>query len=187
MPWVVIPNSVFEAGKPARAIDMRNLRDNFDAMGAGDPGAPRVKFAALAGDGSLVAGTTNIIDRLSPQATWTLRSGSRSDSGTISLSTPIASRVALAAGSVKLRGTISATGTSTLVVRINNVVAYTLSGTFDQDITFAAGDFIDFITSSSRTVGNGGGSDNLSITNVRISATSPQIWATGTSPFSSVA
>jgi hypothetical protein len=166
---------------------MRNLRDNFAAMGAGDTGAPRIKFAALAGDASLVAGTTHIIDRLSPQAAWVLRSGSLGGSGTIALSTPIASRVALAAGSVKFRGNVSASGTVSLVVRINNTVVHTLSGTFDQDITFAAGDFIDFIASSSRAVGSGGGSDSLSVTNLRISATSPQIWALGSSPFSSVA
>lgn len=47
MPWVVIPNSVFEAGKPARAIDMRNLRDNFAALANGDSGAPRIQLAAL--------------------------------------------------------------------------------------------------------------------------------------------
>lgn len=47
MPWVTIPNSVFEAGKPARAIDMRNLRDNFAAMAEGAPGAPRIQDAAL--------------------------------------------------------------------------------------------------------------------------------------------
>lgn len=40
MPWVNIPNSVFEAGKPARALDMRNLRDNFAAMQRGEAGAP---------------------------------------------------------------------------------------------------------------------------------------------------
>lgn len=47
MPWVDIPNSVFETGKPARALDMRNLRDNFAAMAAGDSGAPRLQFAAM--------------------------------------------------------------------------------------------------------------------------------------------
>lgn len=47
MPWVNIPNSVFEAGKPARALDMRNLRDNLLALAAGDVGAPRVVSHAL--------------------------------------------------------------------------------------------------------------------------------------------
>lgn len=47
MTWVVIPNSVFEAGKPARAIDMRNLRDNIAAAMNGDSGAPRAQFAAM--------------------------------------------------------------------------------------------------------------------------------------------
>ena len=49
MAYVNIPNSVFEAGKPARALDMRNLRDNLPAMAAGDAGAPRVLGKALGG------------------------------------------------------------------------------------------------------------------------------------------
>lgn len=40
MTWVTIPNSVFESGKPARAIDMRNLRDNIAAAVGGHSGAP---------------------------------------------------------------------------------------------------------------------------------------------------
>lgn len=47
MPWVDIPNSVFEAGKPARAIDMRNLRDNIAAMASAASGAPKVRGRAL--------------------------------------------------------------------------------------------------------------------------------------------
>jgi hypothetical protein len=47
--YVNIPNSVFEAGKPARALDMRNLRDNLSAVAAGDVGAPRVLGKALGG------------------------------------------------------------------------------------------------------------------------------------------
>ncbi len=47
MTYVVIPNSVFEAGKPARALDMRNLRDNIPAAMAGDSGAPRLLLPAL--------------------------------------------------------------------------------------------------------------------------------------------
>lgn len=47
MPWVDIPNSVFEAGKPARAIDMRNLRDNIAAMASAESGAPKVRGRAL--------------------------------------------------------------------------------------------------------------------------------------------
>lgn len=43
MPWVTIADSLFESGKPARAIDMRNLRDNLAAMAAGDTGAPRFR------------------------------------------------------------------------------------------------------------------------------------------------
>lgn len=55
MPWVDIPNSVFESGKPARALDMRNLRDNITAVTEGDAGAPRIKLQALE---ELVAGTS---------------------------------------------------------------------------------------------------------------------------------
>ena len=56
MPWVTIPNSVFEAGKPARAIDMRNLRDNFAAMAEGASGAPSIQDAALDTGAATAAG-----------------------------------------------------------------------------------------------------------------------------------
>lgn len=47
MTWVTIPNSVFEAGKPARALDMRNLRDNIASALAGEANAPRLYLPAL--------------------------------------------------------------------------------------------------------------------------------------------
>ena len=47
MPFVTIPNTVFEAGKPIRAIDMRSLRDNLLATAAGEGGAPKVNGLAL--------------------------------------------------------------------------------------------------------------------------------------------
>jgi hypothetical protein len=40
MPFIDIPNSVFEAAKPARALDMRNLRDNIGAAARGEANAP---------------------------------------------------------------------------------------------------------------------------------------------------
>ena len=61
MAYVNIPNSVFGAGKAARALDMRNLRDNLPAMAAGDAGAPKIQGKALdIGIGNL-SGNTAIV------------------------------------------------------------------------------------------------------------------------------
>ena len=49
MPWTVISDATLEVGKALRALTMRNLRDNFAAMAAGDAGAPQIQTAAIAG------------------------------------------------------------------------------------------------------------------------------------------
>lgn len=48
MPWTVISDATLEVGKALRALTMRNLRDNFAAMAAGDAGAPQIQTAAIA-------------------------------------------------------------------------------------------------------------------------------------------
>ena len=69
MAWTVISDATLEVGKALRALTMRNLRDNFAAMAAGDAGAPQIQTAAIAAGvvtnakmaaGSVAAG--NIID-----------------------------------------------------------------------------------------------------------------------------
>lgn len=47
MPWTVISDATLEVGKALRALTMRNLRDNFAAMAAGDAGAPKVQTLAI--------------------------------------------------------------------------------------------------------------------------------------------
>lgn len=47
--WTEIPNSSIEVGEPIRAVDIRALRDNIEALAEGAPDAPRVLNAALDG------------------------------------------------------------------------------------------------------------------------------------------
>ena len=48
MAWTVISDATLEVGKALRALTMRNLRDNFAALAAGDAGAPQIQTAAIA-------------------------------------------------------------------------------------------------------------------------------------------
>lgn len=45
--WTNLLNSIFETGKPIRAVDGRALRDNPIAMFEGAPGAPKLQGKAL--------------------------------------------------------------------------------------------------------------------------------------------
>ena len=114
MPWVDIPNSVFEAGKPARAIDMRNLRDNTIAIAEGAPSAPRLLLRAL--------------ERLTPGTSIRLRADTMlSVTGSTFVTVPNFAPDFIQAGTVRIAFEHRVNVNNTSEVRISRVRAGTSS------------------------------------------------------------
>lgn len=181
MPWVDIPNTVFEAGKPARAIDMRNLRDNIAAFAAGESGAPRILPAAMqnvaAGDVLLTQCTpSNVALIVGSFSTGGSASGNVNQVGINALGC----YVALRAGSVRIKATIGVSSNVTsggLRIYKNAVLQHTTgTGAVSYDLTFAAGDVIHFGSAGNWSTPSSGGSGNITVQDLRFTGDVFTIW-----------
>lgn len=89
--YTTIPDTAFASDKPARAVDMRALRDNIPAQAEGAAGAPRTATIALADDAPISRLSASFSS--SPQAVTGLnnygriRGMIRTQSGSISSTT----------------------------------------------------------------------------------------------------
>lgn len=146
MAWTNIADSIIEVGKPIRALDIRNLRDNIPALANGDAGAPRIQQVALV---NLAAGDVRTAYRYpqtsSVSATYVeLNTGAR----------------IFVNGTIRVRGNHRAIGggTSFLLVQKNFVTQAEWSTTSASDVgrvvdlSVAPGDFISVFN---RTGGSG--------------------------------
>ena len=180
MPWVDIPNSVFESGKPARALDMRNLRDNIAAFAAGASGAPRILPAAMqaiaAGEVLLTQCTPSNVQFIMGSFSAGGASGGNVDSAGLN---GLGCYVALRSGSVRIKATIAVVNVSAGGLRIyKNAVLQTTTGTgaVSYDLAFAAGDVIHFGCAGNWSTGSGGGSGNITVQNLRFLGDVFAIW-----------
>lgn len=168
MPWVDIPNSVFESGKPARALDMRNLRDNIAAALAGESGAPKFYPAALL---EVVSGSVILRDCLNGLSTVLPVGTSSTAQEQVESSVFTALRDCTIQTLISWTRTLSGIGGSSTISVIKNgsaVHTWTAASGTDQtvDTPLAAGDR--FAIRLRIDGGNGTGGQNLTVSKLQI-------------------